>query len=128
MRFFISLIAFFVIVSSLGAPAVAQTFYHTANELYRNCEPDEDDQTRLIKRVQCASYIMAVVDTARTAPLVSAAIGGHEPTLYLCIPPEVEVRQLVDIVVAYLRANPADRHLNASGQVQMALLKSYRCT
>lgn len=46
----------------------------------------------------------------------------------VCAPPEVKIEQLMDLVSAYLRDNPAKRHRHAVDLVYLALADEYPCS
>jgi hypothetical protein len=66
----------------------------------------------------CYGYVDAV-----TEALGQNTINGYEA----CVPGNVVAGQMYDIVVQYLRKNPADRHLLAVGSVADAIPKAFPC-
>lgn len=95
----------FVFTSFLAARA-----FESGNELLQDC-------TRQVQSL-CLGYIEAVSDA-----LSGNSVNGYEA----CIPLEVTVGQLQDIVVQYLRQDPRDRHLGAIGLVAHAISNAFPC-
>ena len=87
--------------------AQAQT---TGNQLHRVCQSDG-----FTDKGFCKGYIVGVIDmltdTYRT----------------YCTPEGVTYEQSVDIVTAFVRTNPADRHLPAWILINVALARNYPC-
>jgi len=59
----------------------------------------------------CVGYIIGVVDASNL----------------VCPENTVNVGQLSDIVIKYLKENPATRHYNATGLVQISLAPLFPC-
>jgi hypothetical protein len=66
----------------------------------------------------CLGYIDGVADA-----LDKNIINGYKA----CVPDGVTAGQLQDVVVQYLRLNPADRHFLAFGLVADAISKAFPC-
>jgi hypothetical protein len=91
-------------------PAFAAASFKSGNELLQECtEPPVS---------LCFGYIEAVTDA-----LVRNSLNGYEA----CVPQEVTVGQLQNIVVQYLRQDPRDRHLGAIGLVAHAISNAFPC-
>lgn len=46
----------------------------------------------------------------------------------ICIPAAANNGQIMDVILAYMRDNPADRHQPSSALVYVALAKAFRCS
>jgi hypothetical protein len=91
-------------------PAFAAAAFKSGNELLQECA----ERPALF----CFGYIDAVSDA-----FVRNILNGYEA----CVHKDVTADQLKDIVVQYLRLNPADRHLGAVGLVADAISKAFPC-
>jgi Rap1a immunity proteins len=87
-----------------SSPASASSFKN-GNQLLEECSSQVD-------LLFCLGYIDAVNDA-----LDGNSVNGYEA----CVPNAVTAGQLKDIMVQYLRLNPADRHLIAVGLVADAI-------
>ena len=54
-------------------------------------------------------------------------IYGEEYFKFSCPPAGITIQQLVDVVAAYLKANPAVRHRRANSIVEDAILDAWPC-
>jgi hypothetical protein len=98
----------------------AQAQFFDGEELLRVCSADEN--SAVFSPGVCNGYIMGVIDTAEG--LVSA---GDRKTSTFCVPLDESMPKLVDLVIVYLRANPA-RHDDWAGLLVVdALAESYPC-
>ena len=101
------------------SPIVAQeplnklTIFMTGNDLYAACEADLNTPTGLIEFGNCMGYIQGSVDSYMTF--------RAETKQSSCLAPGVKGVQVRDMVKAYLRDNPAQRHLTASNLVVQAI-------
>jgi hypothetical protein len=83
----------------------------SGNDLYEKCNSESGTVSHGI----CGGYITGIADLLNNA--------GK-----LCIPHQmVTVRQLLDIVVKYLREHPEERNISASLLVVLALHDSFPC-
>lgn len=98
--------------------SLAQTFaaYLTGNDLLAYC--NSGVPTHLY---YCAGYVTAAVDHDRGLMSVLKA----KPNF--CIPATVTSKQLADIALAYLQANPATLHYAATGAVVTAIGEAFPC-
>jgi hypothetical protein len=96
----------------VGAQARLQTFtlFLTGNDLLAACSAP----TGTFPVGQCLGYIQGVVDAASVSQR-------------LCLPHTVNAGQMRDIVVAYLRQHPENRHLAASNFVEIAMGQFFAC-
>jgi hypothetical protein len=98
-----------VMAASAGAPAD----YRDGGRLYADCLPEEADWTLF-----CQAYIAAIADAARYDP-----VNGDK----VCVPADVKLGELVDIVSRSLEAHPENRHFGAAGLVAQALGEAFPC-
>jgi hypothetical protein len=98
-----------------AAAALSAPQFETGNRLYANCLGG-DSQQRF-----CEGFIVAVADELRVA------YASFAPKAYLCIPGDVAVQQLKDVVVLYLERHPEERHLSAASLVSTALVDAFPC-
>jgi Rap1a immunity proteins len=78
----------------------------TGNTLLSSCTADPT--TAPAKVMECVTYVVAVAGTMIVWQTVA------RDSAYFCVPEEAIGEQLKDIVVKWLRANPAERHLNGA--------------
>lgn len=74
--------------------------------------------------------LFSAVSSGAKRPYALGFVLGVNDALDLtlvCAPPEVKVEQLLDVVSAYLRDNPAKRHMPAVDLVYLALVDVYPC-
>lgn len=94
----------------LSPPKVGAGFV-TGNDLYRFCGSPSGWEP-------CYRYLEAVVDMAEAAP---------RRELQLCLSEGVTSRQLRDIVMKALEADPASRHRSAAVLVYNAVNRAFPC-
>lgn len=90
---------------------------HTGNDLYRACTPDGMGQTTL-GEIQCFLYI-GDVSYGRKVVEFKKLDGGS------CFPQGVNLGQLKDIVLTYLRDTPSRRHINATNLTVEAIIQAF---
>ena len=102
-----------VLVVGMAGPAAAVflsgNHFQDANQLLAKCQGD------IIKHAVCLDYVEGVVDTL-------VKFRGRT-----CIPPSVIAKQVMDITVAWIKANPSKRHFSASTVVVIALSEAFPC-
>lgn len=104
---------FAVTLLTSPSPGVTQALFYEGNFLHKKCQSVND-----VDVVVCLAYVTGVVDTLTMTE-----------NRYVCVPPKsVTGGQLRDIVTKWLEDNPADRHLNASALVMLALTEAFPCT
>lgn len=94
--------------------------FTTGNDLLRNCTAKSNEATYYQAMAYCSAYITGAVDALEAERYMAVKQG--------CIPSEVTVGQLRDIVIAYLQANPSNRHLSGYVLVNLALLGAFDCS
>jgi len=85
--------------------------FHSANELYASCDPDP-------RASACTEYVAGVTDGLW-------ALDSH--LTEICLPDGVVLSQTVDVVVKWLKDNPAQRHYSASSDIEVALREAFPC-
>jgi hypothetical protein len=104
----------------------------SGNELLETCEAQDD----LARFGFCIGYISGVIEGMKwgvAAPLLMSGQTAQEADktggmfLGFCSPEGGTLGQYKDVVVLYLRNNPAERHNTARTQVQSALSEVYPC-
>lgn len=106
-------------VSALFAAQPAQAGWKSGNDLLKYCEEAEKRTGSGIDFGVCHGYIQGVIDGSA----ISVLSGGTDKAIK--VPAGVNSKQLVDIVVTYLRANPEVRHYVASDLVYIALKRAF---
>jgi hypothetical protein len=107
-----------VYLSLLGATVFASNQhaaiadFRDGNSLLRECTGSDPEQ------LACLGYIMGITDIIRGKEVL-----GYKPCLYS----NISVQQLHDVVVLYLRSQPAIRHYSAASLVVAALGHSFPC-
>jgi len=99
--------------SAEGADGVWQN----GNQLLDACT----DQTGHGNIPLCYGYIQGIIDMSWYMTGYLKLEGDF------CIPQEITVRQLSEIVAKYLRENPSTRHYRASLLVHIALFQAFPC-
>jgi hypothetical protein len=127
-----TLLASFAAILLVGSasPTQAQVSYSTGNDLYRDCSVPPENSIYYQSNAACISYIVAVNDSFVIASTVASIIREEpesEQINMLCVPTGVEAGQLRDVVVAYIRNDPANRHGSAALQVYLALITAFPC-
>jgi hypothetical protein len=122
------LVAFWVLL-----PGAAFGQVMTGNDILAICTSDD-----LAQSGACAGYVVGVNEgliAGAAVPLY--AVNGQQTAedinsmtsvfLRYCLPPEVEARQLLDVMVLNLQAHPESRHMPARGLYLMALQEAFPC-
>lgn len=95
------------------ATTPARAVYLDGNELYSNCLREGT-----MFEAHCGGFITGVAD----------AMGGLSPLQGLaCIPENVTLAQLSDVVVKWLEDNPGQRHFTAVSLVASILTETFPC-
>jgi len=106
-----------IIVLSLGITAgSAQAHFLNGNKLYELCTAPAPEY---LKEAQCLGYVQATADYLNSLRFVN-----HLPE---CPPTDANTRQVVDVVVNYLRDRPQDRNSDADTLVVFALTSAWKC-
>ncbi|MEQ9518484.1 MAG: Rap1a/Tai family immunity protein [Parvibaculum sp.] len=127
-------VAVFLILSLLIAePTTAMaTEAYTGNDLLNDCGTSADD-TRMEFCFGLVSGAVHGVNFAVFDAIISYdPESGQNPAVFrnkyaTCIPEEVTIGQLRDIVVKYLNDHPSERHQYAVGLILTAVGKTFAC-
>ena len=120
MRHFVALSGFFLTVLSLS-PTPAHANFVNGNGLYDDCKSDKTDSLYHVKQSACLSYIQGIVDG------VDLENNYHKSERYYCLPKNVTMGQIRDVVAQFLESNPAKRHLPAAILVVVSLEEVFPC-
>jgi hypothetical protein len=86
------------------------TFYD-GNQLYRLCTSSNNGDANF-----CSGYVAASADFLQ-----------NQNANYVCLPPNVVVGQLMDVVKKYLTDHPETRQYIAISEIEVALEKAFPC-
>jgi hypothetical protein len=106
--------AVFAICAVACTPVPAQ--WVDGNGLYSDCEKGN---------LKCYGYIFGLIDALDLSELLTDK--PPLPKAKTCMPAEVTGQQLRDVVLEFLRDNPAKRHLAAAVLVAKALSDAFPC-
>lgn len=123
-----ALLAAVLAVSSISVAQPARADFRDGNRLYADCTVREGASTYYQDKAYCLAYIVGANDGIESG-LVLAEVYTEIDDLQrpYCLPDNVTAGQLTDVVVAYLRKNPAERHLAGSIVVFAALTQAFPC-
>ena len=105
-----ALMAFFVFLL-FGQPAAAAS--KTANDLLDQCQINNN-----LAIIACHIYVHAVQDVLAENPVKNYRV---------CIPPNLDIDQSVNLIVDWLKQHPEESQQPASDAVAHALWCSYHC-
>ena len=97
----------------------ADAYYQTGNTLFEECQnlvSDRPDKSFFLSGT-CGGYIVGVQDALEGSGRFCVPQG----------PGGVNNKQMVDLVMIYLRDHPEIRHLPAAGLVTAALKRKFPC-
>jgi hypothetical protein len=114
MRFAVSVL----LLAAVPSPAWAAT---SGNDLYEKCNPVSRNDSSLIAIGYCLGFIEATVSVGEVL-LVAA-----DARIKVCRPPSANVGQAAELVVKYLKDNPAERPRPAAVLVVKALQQAWPC-
>ena len=90
------------------------------NNLYNDCNAATTKTTEQFLLVgTCIGYVTAVADALSSGN----SVNGFKA----CIPVNVDMNQIVDVVKNFIRDNPEKRHLVAVGLVAAAFARAFPC-
>ena len=107
---------FIIILAFAPNDAVSQT---TGNELYQVCTSRDDAD-----QLSCIYYIKGVLDTLN---FLAGLPGISEKIGQFCTPEGVNMKQMTDAVVGFLRQNSATRHGRAEVFIMAAIVNTWPC-
>lgn len=91
--------------------------YYTGSELHASCIAQSPEAAAPQKRAMCRGYIGGAID----ALTLDHFLRGQQA----CIPNEVTLGQIIDVVTNYLRDNPASRHNGAALIARVAIVEAF---
>mgnify|MGYP001240467614 CR=1 FL=1 len=112
------LFAFVLVTASF--PTAAHAGFKDGNRLLSDCDAGDSSRTDNLSWGACMGYILGAADALG---FWSAIASGTS-----CLPPTSQAGQVKDIVVKYLRDNPAKRHFEAHILIYGALKDAFGCT
>jgi len=102
-----------VALSSIEVEGADAAFFKDGNKLFDNCEVALDASGKGLQFLGvCEGYILGAFDARSDA---------------FCLPAGVNARQLVDVVMLYLREHPEKRYLLAADLVATAVKQKFPC-
>ena len=97
--------------------------FGTGNDLLVTCDQRNRND---LKSGMCLGFIIGASDGFTFGGILSTP-GSIESYEQHCVPSGVNIGQTVDVVVTYLRQNPAVRHRNAVSLVVESLRNAFPC-
>jgi hypothetical protein len=107
------------LAAAFQAPPAQAGIYLSGSDLFADCSVPKDNPVYFSRTERCTGFITGVVDATE-------GLRSLQSKPY-CVPPEVTLGQLNDVVLGYMQANPANRSLAASAVVIAALSGAYNC-
>jgi hypothetical protein len=104
---------------AMHAPPAQAGIYLSGNDLYADCTVPKDNPVYFSRTERCTGFVTGVVDATEG---LRSLLG-----LPYCVPENVTLGQLNDVVRAYLIGHAAERTLAASALVLDALKSAYGC-
>ena len=89
---------------------IGPSSFVSGNDLYDECT----NLTGSAKHIHCTGYVTGIADFLNMEGSV-------------CLPANVTVQQIEDVIVNYLREKPRYGQISASALVGIALRKAFRC-
>ena len=121
-----------VVAALFASQAGAQV--QSGNDLYAACTSENEIQLGFCYGYQIGVWegikiggvmiALPIVDGANLAEVE----GKVSEIMRICLPAEVEMRQMLDVSLAYLANNPADRHETARGLIIDAFQEAFPCS
>lgn len=116
---------YFVALLLASTPALAD--FQSGNDLHEDC--------RSKIRHFLDGYVAGIVDWSNVNSVILQALSPsaraeaieRSKNVRFCVPPEVRLDQLTDIVCKALADEPQHRHLSAASTVGVAISRAYRC-
>lgn len=117
-----------LVLAGMVDASPARADFYDGNRLYRHCTASQSSATYYQEDANCIGYIAGAYDGIMTGGLTAAVYWNLPDHQYpLCVPDNVDLGQIRDVVIKYLRENPSDRHHSASLIVFWALIKVFPC-
>ena len=102
-------------------PVPVSAAFVDGNALLKSCETKEGSATYYQESSFCTAYVMGVSDT------IDFYQGSDEVEKFICLPSGVTSGQLRDVVIQFLKKNPAERHKGAQSLAFVAMLLAFPC-
>ncbi|MET4512581.1 Rap1a/Tai family immunity protein [Bradyrhizobium sp. I1.7.5] len=109
-----------IVLASVSRPTTAQTV--DGNLLVSWCDANINRERVgdwAMKGGSCLGYLLSIVNIQTSG----AAVGGKKA----CIPPNVDMNQIVDVFRGYVRERPEKRHLLAANLAAEAFALAFPC-
>lgn len=106
-------------LASSNPTTVLASGFKTGNDLLTECEAGEPPRSDSLNWGICMGYVTGAADALG----FWSAVGTGKS----CIPQGSQAGQMRDIVIKYLRDNPARRHFDAQALVFGALKEAFGC-
>lgn len=103
------LIAIILATASTASGASRILAFVHGNDLYEGCQD---------RNPECVSYVTGLADMSE---MVAQRLTN------ICRPPAVTIEQLVDVLMSWLKANPAERHRPAATLAGIAFAEAWPC-
>jgi hypothetical protein len=117
-----------VIVCAAGViwAAYGSASAYSGNELYRDCDPTNND---LFLQGRCFGYVSGIIAGVAYGAYGEASRRNLGKLMYkpFCIPDNVTQGQFVNVISNYLQDNPQIRHWDAGLLVTAAAIKHFPC-
>jgi hypothetical protein len=111
-------IAIVFAAAASASGVMAQISAMSGNNLYNNCAAKADGPNAEMHAYLCLGYVTGVLDAVTTGNL-----NGHRA----CVPPNVNMSQIVDIIKNAIQGQPARRHLVGINLAAEALETAFPC-
>ena len=111
----------FLALAALVISTSANAAFLDGNDLYERLTDYKRETSRsLVSASMAFGFVVGVADTWNGQ-------AGAKSGYMFCLPKNVKAGQLVDVVLEYLRTNPADRHYSAGSLVQASFDSAFPC-
>jgi hypothetical protein len=108
-----------LLAGAFYAPPAQAGIYLSGNDLYADCSVPKDNPVYYSRTERCTGFVSGVVDATEG---LRSLLG-----LPYCVPENVTLGQLNDVVRGYLNSHASERTLAASALVLAALTTTYGC-
>jgi hypothetical protein len=114
MRFAVPLL---LLLAVLPTPAVAA--FYSGNDFLSYCNAPETAAAR----GKCTSFVAGAFDASE----LLLTDRERDRSRFFCVPPSVTLGQLTDVLLKYVRENPAERHETAVSLFFKAIWTAWPC-
>jgi Rap1a immunity proteins len=109
-------------ILSLAQPASAATPPRTGNDWLAQCQ-----EAKSTAKPQGAYPVMCLIYVRAFADALNFWAGVNPATAPVCVPDEVQSRQLLDLSLQYIKEHPADRHKPLDALITNAFFDAFPC-